>query len=732
LLPLFAKAVPGGGLLLEGALVPIPKRRVSWVRMRVFTHATRLSPVVHDHSSLLHYRFVGNFTHSFVIFPLSSAFSGMFGLSKLMFPILGQVVFHQTASTILMFIVAFGATKGLCSAIIGVAADECGRCNILRVGWMFGIPVFPLIMTATTWTQVIIANTLLGVHQGITWTVSILMMLDLTDHADRATMIGSNEFLGFFMVALVTLLSSINKTKSSAMKDFDVAFWGGLAMTLAGTFISIILPETRNADHTWIIDAHDEEFGDEVVDELEAEAAKMDPHEIAREKHLWHVNQAHLERNTRALIDEARVRPSDVLSPRNTPATPSRVPTTELKLSVDPDPNMSSASSRLQGSELASPEVRSDSAYGLEALSPVTPVDKMYEVSNPEVDDPVAHEPPNISIWNPASPPPLANFTYVFKLLYDTAVAIWEVSTTSFHIASALFAGWATGAKEGAIWGLSPLFFKSFNFSMEQIGILLGVYFFILSTSKMFVGYFADRGAGKMLVLGGLFLEIFALLYWAWAPELTLIETPQHHAYPLFVVGSIVMGVGHAAIVPTLQHAMIQHVPKARQGAVLGVFRMWLGFGLCAGAGLGGYLADLVNFSFSFSIMASIMGLAIVVIIVVMIDIPSHHSATAKLSSRFKRTRSRRRATTLAMSLENEATPQSSPSRKSQVPQPSDDDHALAVTQSSSATSQRTVLLVTDDAEPDIFPASTERDDDLMSLLDEDSISGDGRQRNMF
>jgi len=91
---------------------------------------------------------------------LSVALVGlMYGLSKLLIPMIGHVVYRKDSSEILLFIVAFGAAKALISPVIGLASDEQGRTNLLRFGWLLGIPVFPLVMTATSWTQV--RNTIL-------------------------------------------------------------------------------------------------------------------------------------------------------------------------------------------------------------------------------------------------------------------------------------------------------------------------------------------------------------------------------------------------------------------------------------------------------------------------------------------------------------------------------------------------------------------------------------------
>lgn len=537
---------------------------------------------------------------------------GMYGLSKLMFPMLGHMIFKRTASTILMFIVAFGLTKGMTSAFIGVASDYTGRVNLLRLGWLLGLPVFPLIMTAKTWTQVIIANMLLGAQQGITWTLSILIMIDLTSTRDRATVIGLNEFLGFFMVAVVTLLSSIQKGNNASMDDFVITFWAGLAFTIFGLVVSIIFPETLGASHRWIELKHDKEFGREIDHEDALETDQSD----GSDAELWK------EHNNR--VSSLAAKTSTPITPRDGGATPLDSP----------------QAGRPRSSSRARDRASSTSANGaVQELTQAVPVrgaaspprSPSPPASNLDLSLIVDDEPrPTIGLGNPAPLPDFTNLPLLWQIIVETFTNIWEVSTKSSHIFSAWFSGYITATKEGAVWGLSPIFFKSYNLTVEECGVLIGTYFVTLAVAKIGVGYLADRGAGKMMVIGGLFTEVFSLLYFAWAPSLLLVDLPPQKVFGLFFLNSIVLGLGHACILPTLHHAMIQHVPKERQGSTLGVFRMWLGFGLCTGAGVGGAIVEAYGFAVAFSIIAVLVVGASIVVMVMMVDLPSQHSALAR------------------------------------------------------------------------------------------------------
>ncbi len=139
----------------------------------------------------------------FSLLVLVNAFvGGMFGLERSILPAIAQQEFGLAARTaILSFIVAFGITKAVSNYLAGRLADRFGRKQVLVVGWLVALPVPLLLMHAPSWNWVILANILLGVSQGLTWSVTVIMKIDLAGPRQRGLAMGLNEFAGYVAVA---------------------------------------------------------------------------------------------------------------------------------------------------------------------------------------------------------------------------------------------------------------------------------------------------------------------------------------------------------------------------------------------------------------------------------------------------------------------------------------------------------------------------------------------------
>lgn len=125
------------------------------------------------------------------------------GQERTLVPLLGERVFAVGTSTALMlFIVSFGIAKAAANLAAGYLADRIGRRNVLLIGWAFGIPVPIALMLAPTWGWVIAANVLLGVNQGLAWSSTVVMKIDLAGPRQRGLAMGLNEFAGYLAVAL--------------------------------------------------------------------------------------------------------------------------------------------------------------------------------------------------------------------------------------------------------------------------------------------------------------------------------------------------------------------------------------------------------------------------------------------------------------------------------------------------------------------------------------------------
>jgi len=127
---------------------------------------------------------------------------GMFGQERTVLPLLADQVFGLGAFTALLtFIVAFGVTKALTNLAAGTLSDRYGRKPVLVTGWLIGLPVPLLLIWAPSWWWVIAANILLGVNQGLTWSTTIVMKIDLVGPARRGLAMGFNEASGYLAVS---------------------------------------------------------------------------------------------------------------------------------------------------------------------------------------------------------------------------------------------------------------------------------------------------------------------------------------------------------------------------------------------------------------------------------------------------------------------------------------------------------------------------------------------------
>ena len=139
----------------------------------------------------------------FSLLVVVNAFVGaMVGLERSILPAIAEQEFHIAArAAILSFIVVFGVTKALTNYGAGRLADRFGRKHVLVGGWLVAIPVPFMLMWGPTWEWVVAANALLGVSQGLTWSTTVIMKIDLVGPKRRGLAMGLNEFAGYVAVA---------------------------------------------------------------------------------------------------------------------------------------------------------------------------------------------------------------------------------------------------------------------------------------------------------------------------------------------------------------------------------------------------------------------------------------------------------------------------------------------------------------------------------------------------
>ena len=138
-----------------------------------------------------------------------NAFVGaMAGLERSTLPLIGEDEFGLTSSAaVLSFIVAFGLAKSLTNLAAGVGAERLGRRRLLICGWLVALPVPVLIAIAPTWGWIVAANVLLGINQGLAWSMTVVMKIDLVGPERRGFALGLNEAAGYGGVAVAAAVS---------------------------------------------------------------------------------------------------------------------------------------------------------------------------------------------------------------------------------------------------------------------------------------------------------------------------------------------------------------------------------------------------------------------------------------------------------------------------------------------------------------------------------------------
>lgn len=181
----------------------------------------------------------------FTLLLIINAFvGGMIGLERSIFPQFAETQFGIGSSTaILSFIMAFGLAKAVANYYTGRLANSFGRKKLLVAGWLLALPVPILLIYANNWNWVIAANILLGVSQGLSWSSTVVMKIDLVGEKDRGLAMGLNEFAGYLSVGLLAFLSAYI---ASHYGITPYPFYLGIAISVAGLLLSLIwVKDTR-------------------------------------------------------------------------------------------------------------------------------------------------------------------------------------------------------------------------------------------------------------------------------------------------------------------------------------------------------------------------------------------------------------------------------------------------------------------------------------------------------
>jgi MFS family permease len=176
----------------------------------------------------------------FALLILINAFvGGMVGIERTVVPLIGSEEFGITSTTIVVsFIVSFGVIKALANLVSGQLADAWGRKRVLVLGWLVGLPVPFMIIWAPSWGWIIAANALLGINQGLAWSMTVIMKVDLVGPKSRGLAVGLNEFAGYLAVGVTAFLTGYLASRYGLR---PVPIYLGIGYAVLGALLSIML-----------------------------------------------------------------------------------------------------------------------------------------------------------------------------------------------------------------------------------------------------------------------------------------------------------------------------------------------------------------------------------------------------------------------------------------------------------------------------------------------------------
>ncbi|MGI8491242.1 MAG: MFS transporter [Acidimicrobiales bacterium] len=182
----------------------------------------------------------GNLAQFGLLVGVNALVGGMLGQERTVLPLIATRVFHlQAYSSLLTYIVAFGVVKAATNFFAGTMSERVGRKPMLVTGWLIAVPVPFLLAWGPSWTWIVVANVLLGASQGLTWSTTVIMKIDLVGPERRGLAMGFNEAAGYGAVAVTALATGFIAAHAGLRPDpffLGIAF-AGLGLGLSTLFV---------------------------------------------------------------------------------------------------------------------------------------------------------------------------------------------------------------------------------------------------------------------------------------------------------------------------------------------------------------------------------------------------------------------------------------------------------------------------------------------------------------
>lgn len=378
----------------------------------------------------------------FLLLVLVNAFVGaMVGMERSILPEFGKTLFSlSAASALTSFIVAFGISKAISNYAVGVLSRKFTRKQILVTGWLLASPVPFVLMYANHWNWIILANIFLGISQGLTWSTTVVMKIDLVGGKNRGLAMGINEFAGYLSVGLAAYLSA------QIASYYGYAFYPfipGLFFVLLGLVISLF----------WVKDT---------APFIQLETANSN---IPLLKNIW-------------------------------------------------------------------------------------------------------------------------------------ASTSWKHR----NLGSVTLNGLVNNLNDGVMWGLVPILLVQRSFSIEQVGLVAGIYPMIWGVSQLFAGKMGDLYCKKQLITFGMLLQALAIVFLV-----------VFSSFTGAIIAAVLLGLGTGLVYPNFLTVAAENAHPSQRAEVMGVFRFWRDSGYVIGALLSGFLADWMGLNWAlYSVAAITAGAGIV------------------------------------------------------------------------------------------------------------------------